>query len=73
MHKIRINLVTQSDIEKFVSIARTIEEDVSLIDDANHCVNAKSILGCMYSVEFDKTWITSDSDKLADKFRDFVF
>ena len=73
MHKVRIHLDTQQDVEKFVSIARNIEEEVALEDNANHRVNAKSILGCLYSIEFEETYVTSENESTADKFHDFTW
>ena len=72
MHKIRVNLVTKSDMEEFVHIAQSIPDEVYLQDNHKHCVNAKSMLGCLYSVEFDETYVTSDNPCIASKFNKFT-
>nr|DAP55403.1 MAG TPA: phosphocarrier protein HPr [Caudoviricetes sp.] len=73
MYKIKINLETLSDIKNFVNIADTIPEEVCLIDNSGHKVSAKSLLGCMYSTEFDETYVISDSEAILDKFNEFVY
>lgn len=71
MYKVKVNLVTQEDIKEFVNIADTIDGPVNLIDSEGHCVNAKSILGCLYSVEFTDTFVTSDNEKITTSFYKF--
>ena len=68
MYKVRVNLITETDICDFVNIANTIKQDVSLKDNEGHCVNAKSLLGCMYSVEFNDMYVCSDCPNLSSKF-----
>ena len=72
MYSIRVNLVTESDICDFVNIAITITNDVLLKDNDGHCVNAKSLLGCMYSVEFNESYVISDYPNLASKFINYI-
>lgn len=72
MHKVKISLNTQSDIKQFVKLAQSIPEEVCLIDNANHCVNAKSIIGCLYSIEFDETFVVSDNPMISTTFREFL-
>jgi len=72
MFKVKINLVTLSDIKDFVNIADTIPEEVCLIDNKGHKVSAKSLLGCMYSTEFEETYVISDNDSILNKFDKFT-
>lgn len=71
MYKVKVNLVTQEDIKEFVNIADNIDGRVSLVDNEGHCVNAKSILGCLYSVEFSETFVISDNEKITTSFYRF--
>lgn len=71
MYKIKIRLDTQSEIKDFVDIANSIKSDISLVDNAGHNVNAKSFLGCLYSVEFDEVYVTSDDATICTKFNKF--
>ena len=50
--KAKINLDTMTDIQKFVNTVSSVEEDVTLKDDAGHCVSAKSLIGAIYSMEW---------------------
>lgn len=72
MFKVKVVLDTQSQIREFVDIANSIEEEVCLEDNHNHRVNAKSFLGCLYSVEFDEIFVTSTYQHLSTKFRKFM-
>ena len=72
MQKVKIILDKQSDVVQFVSIANTIEQDVSLQDNEGHCVNAKSLMGCLYSLEFNELYVTSEYENLSSKFVRFL-
>lgn len=49
--RLKINLVTQSDVTKFVAVASTIPEPVWLTDaERNMKVSGKSLLGALYSM-----------------------
>ena len=71
MYKLQIDLETQNDILDFVARAKTVSKDVYLVDDNKHCVNAKSLLGCLYSIEFENTYVVSDDDQVETIFDDF--
>lgn len=62
MYKYKIELVTTTDIVNFVNIATTIEGKVKLLDDEGFCVNGKSLLGAMASVEWDSLYVESEND-----------
>lgn len=72
MQKVRIVLDKQSDVVSFVAIATTIDEDVSLEDNEGHKVNAKSLMGCLYSLEFNELYVTSEYPNLSSKFVRFL-
>ncbi len=72
MHKIPIRLETSKDVSKFVGICNSIEEPVSLIDDDGNRVNAKSLLGCLYSsVEWGCIYCICDKD-ISDRLVEFL-
>lgn len=62
MHKYKIELVTTSDIVTFVNIASVQNGSVKLIDDSGFCVNGKSLLGAMATVEWNSLYCISDED-----------
>ena len=62
MYKYKIELVTTSDILSFVSIVTDISGSVKLIDDTGFCVNGKSLLGAMATVEWNSLYCVSDED-----------
>ena len=60
----KINLITQNDALKFVTIASKIKEDVFLTD-ANHqlVVSAKSLLGVRYGqIEWHDLYVECEKD-----------
>ena len=58
----RINLVTFSDVKKFVEAVTLLDEEVTLIDSVKHCVNGKSLLGAIYSLEWNEVYCLCDKD-----------
>lgn len=62
MYKVKINLVTMTDIKKFVEIVTAIQVPVTLTDGAGYSVNAKSMMGCVAALEWDELYALSDSD-----------
>lgn len=62
MHKHKIELITTSDIVEFVRIASAVNGSVKLIDDSGFCVNGKSLLGAMATVEWSSLYCVSDED-----------
>lgn len=73
MYRVKVVVDTQGQMAEFVSIANKIKEEVNLEDNHGHRVNAKSLLGCLYSlVEFDEVFVTSNYDKLSNDFRNFL-
>lgn len=59
----RIRLDTMSDINHFVADMTKCPSKVSLTDkDRNFVVSAKSMLGAVYSMEWDEIWVECDDD-----------
>ena len=60
--KNKIRLEKMSDVTEFVKIATETKGDVYLTDKRNFKVNGKSLLGVMYSLEFEEIWVESEED-----------
>ena len=60
--KNKIRLDTMCDVNRLVSICSQVEGPVYLTDKRNFRVSAKSLLGVMYSLEFEEIWIESEAD-----------
>ena len=58
-YKYRISLDTLSQVKTFVNIVNTYESNILLTDGQGYAVNAKSVLGAMYSIEWN---VESDVD-----------
>lgn len=73
MNKLKIQLVTDTDIKEFVSIANSITEEVYLEDGVGNLrVIGKSMLGVICAkFDFNELWVMSDSPHLATKFMKF--
>lgn len=61
-YKYRINLDTLSQVKTFVDIVNTYEFNILLTDGQEYVVNAKSVLGAMYSIEWNELYVESDVD-----------
>ena len=62
MHKYQIELVTTKDIMDFVNAVTGINGSVKLVDESGFCVNGKSLLGAMATVEWNTLYCVSDED-----------
>ena len=62
MHRHKIGLVTTADIVEFVNIATSETGSVKLVDDTGFCVNGKSLLGAMATVEWSSLYCVSEND-----------
>ena len=60
--KNRIRLDTLTDVNKFQQIASKIDVPVHLTDGKNMRVSAKSMLGALYSMEWEEVWVECDKD-----------
>jgi hypothetical protein len=59
--KVKINLETMSDVTKFVSITSMIDVPVHLAN-GDFRVSAKSLLGAVYTMEWDEVWCECEKD-----------
>jgi hypothetical protein len=74
MSKYRVEIVTQSDLIKFVSIAEALDDNVTLkilSKDGSFACNGKSLLGVRHAMEWDSMYIESNVD-LYTKFAKFI-
>ena len=62
MMRARINLETQTDVLELVNIASKFDFNIKVKDGSGNCVDAKSIMGMLYSLEFEETYIESEKD-----------
>lgn len=62
MHKLHIELDTMEDVTDFVSITSKLPGAIVVIDGSGMRINAKSILGVLYAMEFDELWVESEED-----------
>ncbi len=67
----RIRLETMADVNRFVGIATKEKGKIVLTDGDNYTVNGKSLLGAMYTFEWDQIFCESDSEIYL-KIRDFI-
>lgn len=58
MVRFRIRLDTMANINKFVSIATSVSGNVDLSDGDGHCVSAKSLLGALATMDWDRIYCT---------------
>lgn len=61
MMKVKVALETMSDIYEFVSLVSKIEEPVFLVGE-EFKVSAKSLLGAMYTMEWQEIWCECEKD-----------
>ena len=71
MSKYRIRLDTMAEVNRFVGIATQIPGKLILTDDENFTVNGKSLLGAMYTFEWDQIYCESESE-IYFKIKDFI-
>lgn len=60
--KAKVRIDTLSDALTFVKITSTLGGKIVLCDNEGLRVNAKSLLGVLYSIEFSELWCESDED-----------
>ncbi len=60
--KNKIRLDTMSDINEFVAITTKCNGRIVVKDDEGHCVNAKSLLGMVYAMEFKELYVESEEN-----------
>lgn len=60
--RVKIRLDTLSEVNKFVEVTSRFDEKIELVDDEGHCVSAKSILGALYSFEWNEIYCSCEKD-----------
>ena len=60
--KAKIRLDTLTDVQNFVRQASTVSHPVYITDGKGLKVSAKSIMGALYSLEFDELWCECEQD-----------
>ena len=60
--RVKIRLDTLSEVNKFVEVTSSFKENIDLVDDEGHCVSAKSILGALYSFEWNDIYCECERD-----------
>ncbi len=62
MARYRIRLDTMADVNRFVGIASKNPGKIVLTDGENFTVNGKSLLGAMYTFEWDRIFCESENE-----------
>lgn len=60
--KNKIRLDTHTDAIRFAQIVSALGGQITVTDGVNHRVNAKSVLGMLYALEFEELWVESEND-----------
>lgn len=60
--KAKINIDTLGKINSFVSICSKFDCDIRLIDGAEYCVSAKSLIGAVATMDWTEVFVVSDED-----------
>ena len=74
MGKYKVNIITQSDLIEFVTIASGLDDDIQLRvlnDDNSFICNGKSLLGVCHAMEWDNMYIDSNA-AVYTKFQKFI-
>lgn len=58
----KIRLDTMAEINRFVGVATKHTGKITLTDGDNFMVNGKSLLGAMYTFEWDQIYCESDTE-----------
>lgn len=67
----KIRLDTYKEVSDFIAITSKLEGKITVTDNDNHRVNAKSLLGMLYSLEFEELWVESKNDYY-NELKDFI-
>ena len=58
----RIRLETMAEVNRFVGIATKVTGKLTLTDGDNFTVNGKSLLGAMYTFEWERIFCESENE-----------
>ena len=71
--RVKLNLITLTDVKEFVDIMSKRKSKAVLVDkDHDFVVNATSMLGAMYSIEWDEIWLETEDDCCYNDIRKFM-
>ena len=59
--RVKVELETMNDVTQFVAIATQVAEPVHLVGN-DFRVSAKSLLGALYTMEWDDVWCECERD-----------
>ena len=59
--RVKVELETMNDVTQFVAIATKVAEPVYLVGE-HFRVSAKSLLGALYTMEWDDVWCECERD-----------
>ncbi len=62
MSRFKIRLDTMSDVNKLVSVAQQCHCDVYLTDGKGFRVSGKSVLGALYTMEWNEVYLESEAE-----------
>ena len=60
--RVKIKLETMKDAVDFSNITESLPGTIVIKDLQGLCVNAKSLLGVLHSLEFEEIWCESEKD-----------
>lgn len=60
--RVKIRIDTGKDAQEIARITSGVKGNVTISDSSGFIVNAKSILGALYAMEFSELWLSSDED-----------
>ena len=69
--KVKIRIDTGTDAIRFSEITSALEGNITVTDNKGLRVNAKSVLGMVYTLEFEELWCESERD-IYTHIQDFV-
>ena len=72
MSRYKIYLETAKDAAKLANIAEGLDMELTLTDGAGMRVNAKSVIGAIYTLEFDEIWLESPEEIPYMNFSEFI-
>ena len=72
MSRYKINLETTREAARLANIAEQLDMKVTLTDGAGMRVNAKSVVGAIYTLEFNEIWLESDAEIPYHIFSEFI-
>ena len=60
--RVKIRIDTGKDAQEIARITSGVKGNVTISDSSGFIVNAKSVLGALYAMEFSELWLSSDED-----------